>query len=86
MGRGHTEPAVLLESKDELSEATSGLADEVWPLIEEANSKAQAHGRISRSKIGIVGPGTLVRAPKGTVVRKSATSHFESLIAGLYHL
>ena len=84
VGEGKPQPAVLLE----LSEPGYGLDRliyEVWPVLEAANATVQAYARVSRSKVAVLPPGGLVRAPKGTVVRKLTDEKWNAVIGQLYN-
>ena len=76
--------ALLLEPTDPVSSSPEAFIENIWPLVEEANARAPVQARIERSKIAVTEPGGLVRAPKGTVVRKSTLERFRDVIEDLY--
>ncbi|KAL8850362.1 MAG: hypothetical protein Q9221_004682 [Calogaya cf. arnoldii] len=58
----------------------------IWPAIEEAGRRMDAHGRISsQTAIIIVHPMALPRSDKGTVLRKEVYQSFEKEILDVYH-
>ena len=83
LGDRRPQAAVLLEPK-ELVQSTESFIEDIWPLIEKANQQAQKQGQLVRSKIGIVEPGALIRAPKGTIVRGLSIHKFKDIIEQLY--
>lgn len=52
--------------------------------MEEANSRSPIYARIERSKIAVVQPRGVMRAPKGTVVRKLTIELFRDVIEEMY--
>ena len=83
VGDGETQAAALIEPKDKPSSAEE-LIDDLWSDIESANDKSQKQGHLVRSKVAIVEPGGLIRAPKGTIVRSLTKEKFKSVIRALY--
>lgn len=83
-GTGRTEPALLLETPH-YEEDLNSLLNQVWLAIEDANSKTQRYGRISRSHIAFVKPGTFLRTGKNTIVRKTTLELLEGTLRRLYH-
>ena len=83
LGNGEFQPALLVEPKERVQKS-SALVDEIWPLVDEANANAQRFGRIAKSKIAVVSPGSLVRATKGSVVRRLTLQKFQHLARQLY--
>lgn len=82
-GTGRTEPALLLETP-EYQDDLNSLLDQVWPAVEDANSKTQRYGRISRSRIAFVKPGTFWRTGKGTIVRRTTLDLLKDVMSCLY--
>ena len=83
-GNGRFQPALLLEPKSEFMESTTWRGD-IWPIIEEANTKAPGHGQIIRSMVIVARKGKpFVRAGKGTVVRKLTEIAYAAEISELY--
>ncbi|KAJ6449036.1 hypothetical protein C8R47DRAFT_1265595 [Mycena vitilis] len=57
----------------------------IWPVIEEANENAPAFARIYKEMILLTRPGRpMVRAPKGTVIKKSTIASYKLEIEELY--
>ncbi|KAL9620042.1 MAG: hypothetical protein Q9160_005420 [Pyrenula sp. 1 TL-2023] len=82
-GDGRFEASALLEPK-QIPESDVALIDELWPVVQHANEQSQSFGRISRTKLAIVPPASLIRAPKGTVVRSLSAEKFCDVIESLY--
>lgn len=83
-GRDHTKCGILLEPKDSKI-AGDALIEEVWPVLESANSLVPEHARIHRELIVVGTPEKpLQRASKGTIVRSLTTKDYESEIEGVY--
>ncbi|KAL9084510.1 MAG: hypothetical protein Q9159_005206 [Coniocarpon cinnabarinum] len=82
-GDNRQQPAALIEPKDEVENAEAFL-EELWPTIETANAQSQRQGLLLRSKIGLVEPAGLVRAAKGTVVRRLSLEKYSNLVETLY--
>jgi thioester reductase-like protein/aryl carrier-like protein len=76
VGQGKEQPAAM---------AAQDLIDAIWPLVQEANSRAPAYGRVSRSMILVSDAGKpFARAGKGTIVRKLSVAVFSKEIENLY--
>ncbi|KAF8215590.1 acetyl-CoA synthetase-like protein [Mycena galopus ATCC 62051] len=57
----------------------------IWPVIEEANENAPAFARIYKEMILVTQPGKpMVRAPKGTVIKKPTIVSYKQEIEDLY--
>ncbi|KAF8215632.1 putative nonribosomal peptide synthetase [Mycena galopus ATCC 62051] len=57
----------------------------IWPVIEEANENAPAFARIYKEMILVTQPGKpMVRAPKGTVIKKPTIISYKQEIEDLY--
>lgn len=84
LGQGRFQAALLLEPKVAVTDVTS-FVDELWPLIEEANTLVPGQGRITRSKVLMASADKpFQRAPKGTVVRSLTLKAYEEEIDALY--
>ena len=84
VGQGRLQAALLVEAKPEVSNIVA-LEESIWPLVEKGNTELPSQGRISRTKILIVGPDKpFQRAGKGTVVRKLTEKDFATEIEALY--
>ncbi|ROW07947.1 hypothetical protein VMCG_03404 [Cytospora schulzeri] len=87
VGKGRRGPALVLERKadrDDGGDDDEALIEEVWPLVEQMNAQSAQNYRIARSRILVVLPGTLVRAGKGTVIRKLSEQKLQTQIDDLY--
>ena len=85
VGQKRNQPALLLEMKVSGGQTENDLLDEIWPAVESANAKMPGHGRVMRSLMLLAKPKKpLVRAGKGTVVRKATESAFATEIEQLY--
>lgn len=86
-GNGMQCPGVLLfRSGAAKAMETNRLLGEVWPIIEKLNKEGQAHTRISRSMLTVMGadaPG-LEKSSKGTVMRAQAEKRYKQEIKGAY--
>jgi thioester reductase-like protein len=61
------------------------LIDQLWPTIERANSESPSHGRVWRSKVAIARKDRpFLRAPKGSVVRRTTCELYQREIDALY--
>jgi hypothetical protein len=83
VGEGRYSQALLLQSAESVASEEYFIED-VSRSVEEANSRSPIYARIGRSKIAVVQPRGLVRAPKGTVVRKLTIERFRDVIEEMY--
>lgn len=61
------------------------LLELLWPIIEDANQKAEQFGRVSREMVQIMPAGTeYPRTDKGTVIRAASYEHFKDVIEDIY--
>ena len=79
------QPAAILEAKEAVN-SPEDFIEEVWPLVQSANQVSQKHGQLVKSKLAVVNPGTLVRAPKGTIIRSLTISRLAHVIEQLYSI
>ncbi|KAI9669661.1 MAG: putative secondary metabolism biosynthetic enzyme [Alyxoria varia] len=88
IGHGRPQPALIVEPKRAYFEdggSAQSLIQEIWPFVESANREAPSYMKIVRSMIIVAGSDKpFIRAPKGTVVRKSTAEQFQSEIEALY--
>ena len=85
VGQGKEQPALIIEPEKDVTMAAQDLIDAIWPLVQEANSRAPAHGRVSRSMILVSDASQpFARAGKGTIVRKLSVATFSKEIEKLY--
>ncbi|KAE8553904.1 hypothetical protein EYB25_002442 [Talaromyces marneffei] len=86
-GDGQFEIGVLIEPTFKISSAEEedALKSSLWPIIQLAGEKMDAHARISSSQaIVVVQAGSLPRSDKGTVLRREVNQRFEKEIAEVY--
>ncbi|OJD31552.1 nrps-like enzyme [Diplodia corticola] len=89
VGNGRARPGVLVEPVAELgtgAEAEERFVEEVaWPAVRRANEGvAEEWARVAREMVRVVRPGSLVRAPKGTVVRRASGEGHRGVIEEMY--
>lgn len=79
-------PGVLIFPSAHAGDKTSKeLLDLLWPVIEDANSKAEKFGHVSREMVAIMPVGTeYPRTDKGTPIRAACYKHFEKEIEEAY--
>ncbi|KAF4995614.1 hypothetical protein FGRMN_5005 [Fusarium graminum] len=89
VGQQKFQAALILEPTQEAwpknDDEVSAYIDEVWPLVEKANSETVAHGRITRNLVTIADPTKpFLRAGKGTVQRANTVKTYADFIESLY--
>ena len=85
VGQGRFQAALLLELQDDAGKDKDTFIENIWPLVEKANTQAPGHGRIFRSMIAVADPKKrFERAGKGTVIRKMTARKFTREIDALY--
>ncbi|KAJ6558269.1 acetyl-CoA synthetase-like protein [Mycena capillaripes] len=78
-------PHYELDPKDE--QAVPKYRDLIWPVVEEANENSPAFARIYKEMILITQPEKpMVRAPKGTVIKKATIASYKQEIEELYNV
>lgn len=84
-GNGRQVPGVLVFPVDGSKEPSS--EDEIWEVIRNANTKGEAHAKISRDMLMIMSGSSpaLERSSKGTIIRIAAEQTFSEDIENLYH-
>jgi hypothetical protein len=82
-GEGRHSPALFLQSAESVASEEYFIED-VSPSVEEAKSRSPIYARIERSKIALVQPRGLMRALKGTIMRKLTTERFRDVIEEMY--
>ncbi|KYK57081.1 NRPS-like enzyme [Drechmeria coniospora] len=87
VGQDRFQPALILEPivAPKNDEERNALLEVIWPLVEEANKQAVAHGRIVRQLVALSDP--LIpfpRAPKGTIRRAVTVKAYREHIDKLY--
>ena len=86
-GQSQLEIGVLVEPQESLSlRDYDQFKNKIWPTIEEANKRIDAHARISsRNAILVVGSDkTIPRSDKGSVMRKEVYERFKEDIDQVY--
>jgi hypothetical protein len=86
-GDGQFELGVLIEPTYPVSSAAeeNALKAALWPIVQEAGEKMDAHARISSVQGMILAqPGSLPRSDKGTIVRREVYQRFENAITDVY--
>ncbi|KAH8165486.1 hypothetical protein CIB48_g2791 [Xylaria polymorpha] len=87
VGSNKFQPALLLEpfTHPKNQEEERALIDDVWPLIEKANSETVAHGQIIRDLVAIADQEKpFLRTGKGTIQRAATLSRYNDDIDRLY--
>ena len=88
VGQNRFEAALLVEPSHPSKVSTSGraeLIENLWPVVEEANRKAPAYARVSKSHILFTNPEKpMSRAGKGTVQRGFTIEKYSAEIDALY--
>lgn len=90
-GEQQNQPGVLIELKDTTryprnDEDLKSIRNELWPIIEEANSIAPGFSRIYKDMVIFVSPDKpFPRAGKGTIMRKAALLAYAPEIESLYN-
>lgn len=88
VGQNRFEAALLVEPSHPSKVSTSGRAEMIenlWPVVEEANRKAPAYARVSKSHILFTNPEKpMSRAGKGTVQRGFTIEKYSAEIDALY--
>ncbi|EME42311.1 hypothetical protein DOTSEDRAFT_73214 [Dothistroma septosporum NZE10] len=88
VGQARFQTGLVIEPEWSLvseGEDPSHLLDQIWPLIEKANSEAPGHGRVWRSKVAIAKRDKpFKRTPKGSVIRRQTVELYKAEIDALY--
>ena len=85
VGNGRSQASLLVEPKAPTLDPLS-LVQDIWSLIEQANTLVPTQGRVLRSKILVASVDKpFIRAGKGTVLRKSTEQSYQSEIETLYN-
>ncbi|KAH0828782.1 acetyl-CoA synthetase-like protein [Lanmaoa asiatica] len=89
-GRERNQAGVLIEPRPEHAidvnneKAVAEFRNRIWPVIEEANKRSPAFSRIFKEMILITSDNKpMLRAPKGTVLRKATLNVYEAEINAL---
>jgi hypothetical protein len=85
-GVGRAFPGLLVIPSEHAADKTAEeLLELLWPVIEDANSKAEKFGYVSREMVQIMPAGTeYPSTDKGTVIRAACFRHFEKVIEDVY--
>ncbi|EKG14498.1 AMP-dependent synthetase/ligase [Macrophomina phaseolina MS6] len=88
VGQSRFQPAILIEpdwTKVKQGQDLDWLLTELWPAIEEANREAPAHAQVWKNRIAFTKKEKpFVRAPKGSIVRRSTINAYADEIDALY--
>jgi thioester reductase-like protein len=89
VGQERFQAALILEPTPEAlpknEEEATAFINDVWPLIEKANSETVAHGRITKNFVTLSDPAMpFLRAGKGTVQRLGTVRLYSDFIEALY--
>lgn len=89
VGQERFQAALILEPTPEASpkneDEAKAFINDVWPLIEKANSETVSHGRITKNLVTLSDPAmSFLRAGKGTVQRASTVKLYSDFIEALY--
>lgn len=87
LGDGRSELIVLVESAETFmgQEEIESFRSTLWPIVEQAGRKMDAHARISSpTSILVLSPGSLPRSDKGTVLRREVAIQFAEQIERAY--
>ncbi|KAI1266129.1 hypothetical protein F5Y18DRAFT_382538 [Xylariaceae sp. FL1019] len=85
-GNAKTQTALMVEPKTALdASGQEELIEELWPLVEEANTLIASQGRVHKGMILCTQPEKgLVRTGKGTIVRKLSQALYQAELDMLY--
>ena len=84
VGQGRFQAALLVEPRQAVDDRES-FVDDIWPVVQQANSEGPGHAKILRSKIIITSPDKpFSRAGKGTVIRGVTTKLYTDEIQSSY--
>lgn len=85
-GVGRAFPGLLvIPSAQASGHGASELLEALWPIISDANQRAEQFGRVSREMVKIMPVGTeYPRTDKGTVIRAACYAHFDKVIEQTY--
>lgn len=88
VGQNCFEAALLIEPSQPSKLSTTARAELIenfWPVVEEANQKASAYARVSKSHILFTSPEKpMSRAGKGTVLRRFTVEDYSAKIDAIY--
>ena len=85
IGQGRSRPALLIEPTPESAKNRARVIDSVWDKIEEANKALPKFARIIRSTVMLAShEKPMIRAAKGTVVRKLTEAVYSGEVDRLY--
>ncbi|KAJ6002607.1 acetyl-CoA synthetase-like protein [Penicillium sp. IBT 35674x] len=84
-GAQRFQAALIIERGEKPAESRDKIIEDLWPSIEQANSSAPAHARISKSHILFTSPDRpMLRAGKGTVQRAGTLALYAQELEDLY--
>jgi thioester reductase-like protein/acyl-coenzyme A synthetase/AMP-(fatty) acid ligase len=83
VGQGRFQAGLILETNTKTD--PEAFLEQIWPVVERANEKMAAHGRVWKSKVAIASPQKpFQRAPKGSIMRRKTNELYKSEIDALY--
>ncbi|KAH7109872.1 hypothetical protein B0J11DRAFT_234772 [Dendryphion nanum] len=85
-GDGKTVPGIIIVKADEASQTSdSEYLRQIWPAIEDANSRAESFSRIPQELVVIIPSETIyAKTDKGTFIRAQVYAQFKNLIDAAY--
>jgi thioester reductase-like protein len=87
-GVGRAFPGLLVfpsRQAAETGKSADELLDLLWPVIREANERAEKFSRVSKEMVRVMPPGTEYPATdKGTVIRAACYARFQDVIEDVY--
>lgn len=84
-GAGRFQSCLLVEPHPNTDLDANRLRDRIWPIVQEANAAAVAHGRISKDLILVSPPDKqFIRTDKGSIKRKMTNTAHDEEIKALY--
>ncbi|MDI1486702.1 MAG: putative NRPS-like protein biosynthetic cluster [Ramalina farinacea] len=86
-GDGQFELGIIIQPSSSLAAAdVEQFKDSIWPVIQQANEKMDAHARVSSNEAIIVVPSDVKfpRSDKGSIMRKEAHRMLETEILAVY--
>lgn len=86
LGDGHQEPLALVELVDGMSPDAPEVA-KIWEeSIEPVNETAAIHARVAETHVIKLPYGSMVRTPKGSIIRRQSVARFSDKINETYEM
>lgn len=84
VGTGRFQPALIIEPRV-YGAGPDTFINSIWPVIQQANQEAAAHGKLFKGKVILTSPDKpFVRAAKGTIIRSQSTTLYANEIEALF--